>query len=167
MGWQFRRSMRVLPGIRANVTHKGVSWTIGPRGFSLSFGKRGVFLNQSVPLLGLYRRDKVHPPISLRAGVERLQGPPATVPLPEPRMAARSESTTPQPISQPESWSRPGQMGWPTIAFVLSVFALILIAARISHGSLGPYWPVAALAAVASWGAVYWRSRRVGGRSPK
>lgn len=59
MGWRFRRTIKVAPGIRLNVSKSGVSTTIGSRGASVNIGKRGVYRNLSIPGTGLYRRDKI------------------------------------------------------------------------------------------------------------
>ncbi len=40
MGWRFRRTMKILPGVRLNFSRSGVSWTIGPRGLHLTLGGR-------------------------------------------------------------------------------------------------------------------------------
>lgn len=42
MGFRFRRSVRLLPGIRLNFGTRGVSTSVGGRGFTLNFGKRGI-----------------------------------------------------------------------------------------------------------------------------
>ncbi|WP_210204209.1 DUF4236 domain-containing protein [Allosediminivita pacifica] len=52
MAFSFRRSVRIAPGVRINLSKSGVSTTIGPRGASLNFGKRGVYAN-----LGFQGRD--------------------------------------------------------------------------------------------------------------
>lgn len=59
MGWRFRKSVKVAPGVRLNFSKTGVSTTIGGRGASVNIGKRGVYRNLSVPGTGIYRRDKV------------------------------------------------------------------------------------------------------------
>lgn len=47
MALRFRRSIRLAPGIRMNVSASGVSWTLGPRGATVGIGKRGARLNTS------------------------------------------------------------------------------------------------------------------------
>lgn len=59
MGWRFRKSVKVAPGVRLNFSKAGVSTTIGGRGASVNIGKRGVYQNLSVPGTGIYRRDKI------------------------------------------------------------------------------------------------------------
>jgi hypothetical protein len=42
MGWRFRKSFKILPGVRMNVGPKGVtSWSFGGRGARINVGKRG------------------------------------------------------------------------------------------------------------------------------
>ena len=42
MGWRFRRSFKIAPGIRWNISKSGTSWSIGPRGLTFNLGRRGV-----------------------------------------------------------------------------------------------------------------------------
>ncbi|MGE0705496.1 MAG: DUF4236 domain-containing protein [Vicinamibacterales bacterium] len=54
MGWRFRRSFKVAPGIRLNVGKTGVtSVSVGGRGARVTFGKRGVRQTVSLPGTGL------------------------------------------------------------------------------------------------------------------
>jgi hypothetical protein len=41
MGFRFHRSIRLLPGVRLNLSKSGISTSIGTRGAWLTFGKRG------------------------------------------------------------------------------------------------------------------------------
>jgi hypothetical protein len=59
MVWRYRKTVRIAPGIRLNFTNRGMSATLGPRGSSVSFSRRGTYVNQRVPFLGLSRRIKV------------------------------------------------------------------------------------------------------------
>ncbi len=38
MGWSFRESIKVLPGIRLSFSRRGIGASIGPRGLHLGFG---------------------------------------------------------------------------------------------------------------------------------
>lgn len=53
MGFRFRRSVRILPGVRLNLGTGGVSTSIGPRGASVNVGKRGIRANVGLPGTGL------------------------------------------------------------------------------------------------------------------
>jgi hypothetical protein len=57
MAIRFRKSIKLAPGIRMNLSGSGVSWTIGPRGASVGIGKRGSYLNAGLPGSGLYARQ--------------------------------------------------------------------------------------------------------------
>ncbi len=58
MALRFRKSIKLAPGIRWNLSGSGSSWTFGPRGASIGVGKRGTFLNTGIPGTGLYSRSK-------------------------------------------------------------------------------------------------------------
>lgn len=59
MGLRFRRSVKILPGVRINISKSGVSTTIGPKGASVNIGKNGTYLNTGIPGTGLYMREKI------------------------------------------------------------------------------------------------------------
>jgi hypothetical protein len=42
-----------------NFSNSGVSWTLGPRGANVNIGKRGTFLNGSIPGIGLSDRSRL------------------------------------------------------------------------------------------------------------
>lgn len=41
MGWRFRRSFRLLPGVRVNLSRRGPSFSVGADGITQSFGADG------------------------------------------------------------------------------------------------------------------------------
>lgn len=59
MSLRFRRSIKLAPGIRMNLSGSGISWSLGPRGASVGIGKRGTFLNTGIPGTGLYNRQQL------------------------------------------------------------------------------------------------------------
>ncbi|QUA54660.1 DUF4236 domain-containing protein [Aristaeella lactis] len=59
MGMRFRRSVKILPGVRINFSKSGMSTTIGPKGASINIGKNGTYLNTGIPGTGLYMREKI------------------------------------------------------------------------------------------------------------
>lgn len=59
MGFGFRKSIKILPGVRVNVSRSGVSTTIGGRGGSVNIGKRGTYLSSGVPGTGLSYRARL------------------------------------------------------------------------------------------------------------
>jgi hypothetical protein len=54
MGWRFRRSVKIMPGVRLNFSNSGISTTLGGSPFSVNIGKRGVRRTLSIPGTGLY-----------------------------------------------------------------------------------------------------------------
>lgn len=59
MGLRFRKSIKLAPGVRMNISGSGVSWTLGPRGASIGIGKRGTYLNSGIPGTGFYSRERI------------------------------------------------------------------------------------------------------------
>lgn len=59
MGFRFRKSVKLLPGVRVNFGLNGASLSVGPRGASVSIGKNGTHTNLSIPGTGISFREKV------------------------------------------------------------------------------------------------------------
>jgi hypothetical protein len=59
MGLRFRKYIKILPGVRLNISKSGVSTRIGPRGLSVNIGKRGTYLNAGIPGTGIFEREKL------------------------------------------------------------------------------------------------------------
>ena len=59
MALRFRKSVKILPGVRVNFGLKGASLNVGARGASVSIGKRGVYSNVSIPGTGISFREKI------------------------------------------------------------------------------------------------------------
>jgi hypothetical protein len=59
MGFRFTRRITLFPGVRANISKSGVSWTFGRRGASVNVGKRGVYRNLGIPGTGLSHRARL------------------------------------------------------------------------------------------------------------
>jgi hypothetical protein len=62
MGFRFRRSVKILPGIRLNFGKRGVSTSIGVRGAHVTFGRTGTRTTFGLPGSGLSytHLDKLH-----------------------------------------------------------------------------------------------------------
>lgn len=56
---KFRRRVKLFPGVNLNLSKSGISTTIGGRGASVNFNKKGTFLNTGIPGTGLYDRQKI------------------------------------------------------------------------------------------------------------
>lgn len=59
MGWYWRRSTKILPGVRINWSKSGPSISMGPKGAKVNFGKRGTYVSGGIPGTGLYYRQKI------------------------------------------------------------------------------------------------------------
>jgi hypothetical protein len=53
MGFRFRKSINIIPGVRLNLSNGAPSLSVGPRGASVSFGSRGTYANLGLPGTGL------------------------------------------------------------------------------------------------------------------
>jgi hypothetical protein len=56
---RFRRSIKLAPGFRLNLSGSGLSASVGPRGASMTFGRRGAFFNAGIPGTGLSSRQRL------------------------------------------------------------------------------------------------------------
>lgn len=53
MGFRFRGSVRILPGVRINFSGSGASFSVGPRGLHYTIGSRGRRVTAGIPGTGL------------------------------------------------------------------------------------------------------------------
>lgn len=53
MGFRFQKRIKVLPGVRLNISKSGVSTSLGGRGATVNIGKNGVRTTVGVPGTGL------------------------------------------------------------------------------------------------------------------
>ena len=54
MGLQFRRSIKMAPGIRINFGKKSTSVSVGPRGAKVTIGTKGTHVSAGIPGTGIY-----------------------------------------------------------------------------------------------------------------
>ncbi len=59
MGWRFRQSFKVFPGVRLNLSGRGLSTTIGYGPASINISSRGAYANLNIPGTGLSYRQKI------------------------------------------------------------------------------------------------------------
>lgn len=59
MGFRFRRSIKIAPGLRVNVGKRGVSLSAGVRGASVTVSPRGTYTNVGIPGSGISYREKI------------------------------------------------------------------------------------------------------------
>lgn len=53
MGWRFRKSLTLFPGVRLNFSKSGVSVTLGFKGFHVTLGPRGTRTTVDLPGTGV------------------------------------------------------------------------------------------------------------------
>lgn len=53
MGFRFRRSFKVLPGVRLNISKSGASMSLGKRGAWVTLGNKGVRTTIRIPGTGI------------------------------------------------------------------------------------------------------------------
>ncbi|AWU95273.1 DUF4236 domain-containing protein [Azospirillum ramasamyi] len=59
MGFRFRKSITLVPGVRLNLGTKGLSLSAGPRGASMIFCRNGVYANVGIPGTGISYRTRL------------------------------------------------------------------------------------------------------------
>ena len=61
----FRRRIKIIPGVRLNISKSGLSASVGVSGASVTFGGRGgTYANLGIPGTGIYTRKKIAPDIA-------------------------------------------------------------------------------------------------------
>ncbi len=76
MGWGFKKSFKILPGVKINVGKKGISSaTVGGKVARVNVGKKGLSASASVPGTGVSYNHK------LTGGKESAQVPSCFCPL--------------------------------------------------------------------------------------
>lgn len=58
-GLRFQKRIRILPGLRINLSKSGASASVGPRGADVNIGRNGVTANAGIPGTGISYRQKV------------------------------------------------------------------------------------------------------------
>jgi Protein of unknown function (DUF4236)/Bacterial SH3 domain len=66
MGFRFRQSVQLFPGVRLNFSRSGISTTIGVRGAGVTIGPRGTYANVGLPGSGLSYRARLDRPAGRR-----------------------------------------------------------------------------------------------------
>lgn len=59
MGFRFRKSVKVMPGVRLTFTHRGTSVRVGPRNVGISKGPSGTRVGASIPGTGISYSEKL------------------------------------------------------------------------------------------------------------
>lgn len=59
MGFRFRRTIKVAPGVRLNIGKKGISTSVGRRGAGVTFGPKGTTAHVGIPGTGMSYTSKI------------------------------------------------------------------------------------------------------------
>nr|WP_298994836.1 DUF4236 domain-containing protein [uncultured Allomuricauda sp.] len=59
MAWNFRKRIKIIPGVQLNLSKSGISTSIGVKGANITVGKKGTYLNTGIPGTGIYHRKKL------------------------------------------------------------------------------------------------------------
>lgn len=66
MPFRFRRSFKIMPGWKINLSKSGISNTLGGKGFSVNFGKRGIRRTVGVPGTGISYSTQTKTPFPIQ-----------------------------------------------------------------------------------------------------
>jgi hypothetical protein len=69
MTFRFQRRIKILPGLRLNVSKTGFSWTVGTRGASVTAKDGHLTGNAGIPGTGLSYRERLDLPIGKQVQV--------------------------------------------------------------------------------------------------
>jgi hypothetical protein len=60
VGWRRHRSIKVLPGVRINLSRRGIGYSVSPRGLTVGCGADGQYRRTiSDPGTGLYNTSVI------------------------------------------------------------------------------------------------------------
>jgi hypothetical protein len=127
MGFRFRKSIRLLPGVRLNLSasKNGLSPSIGlgVRGANINLSKRGTRTTLGVPGTGLAYVDEKRLPRAKRSRASK-------VPLVELQDPGPQPAALPPPPPTPEENDA---SGWGWMAGTAFVFAVVVILAFLAR----------------------------------
>jgi hypothetical protein len=157
MGFRFRRSFKIIPGVRLNLSGSGASVSLGPRGLHYTVGQHGTRTTVGVPGSGIswtayqpYAADGSLPPSPSVSNPATLQSPTVDDPgatvidsAPIDQLIANSTIDVAQTLVACRSRWRM----YKTLIAILSV--LFVVAAIMIMGSRSAISPIAAFVMVA------------------
>ena len=62
MGWNYRKRIKIIPGVHLNFSKGGISTSIGVRGANITLSNKGTYLNTGIPGTGIYNRQRISNP---------------------------------------------------------------------------------------------------------
>ena len=119
MGLRFRRSIRLAPGLRLNLSTRGVGLSAGVRGLRVGVGPRGPYMSAGIPGTGIYGYWHL-------GGRKRRGAAGRSAGAPEPSTARRVAA--PPPVYGKPLPGHPA-MGW---AGLLSIAGLVMLFAGLT-----------------------------------
>lgn len=57
--WRLRKSVKLAPGIKLNLSKSGISTTLGKKGASVNVGKKGMRTTVGIPGTGISHTSKI------------------------------------------------------------------------------------------------------------
>ena len=88
MGFRFYRRVRIIPGLRVNLSRSGPSLSIGHRGAWYTVGPRGRRVTLGLPGSGLYLTEHLSPAARSHSGVLHVEHIPPAAPIHDGHRAA-------------------------------------------------------------------------------
>ncbi len=113
MAWRFRKSFKLLPGVRVNVSKSGISTSIGAAPFTLNIGPRGAHATASLPGTGFSIRHRIGAPAHRAAAPHALPASRQVAP-PSPPTPAAANLDPGEPIRSAgaDAMTSPGLAGF-------------------------------------------------------
>lgn len=71
MGLRFRRSLRLLPGVRLNISKSSMSISLGGPGATANVSSRGIYGTTGIPGTGISIRERLDTPGAPTRGAVR------------------------------------------------------------------------------------------------
>ena len=94
MGLRFRRSIKILPGVKINISKKGISSIcLGKSGASINLNKKGISTNIGISGTGI-SYSKYHP--NIKPPEKELEQEPSYIPI--------KQQSTPSPTSPSKNY---------------------------------------------------------------
>ena len=78
MAFRFQKRIKILPGLRLNVSKTGISWTVGTRGASVTARDGKLTGNVGLPGTGISYRKRLDLPSQDQVDQDQPRPPPAS-----------------------------------------------------------------------------------------